>query len=442
VTRLTGLGPGLAALGAALLGLSLSGAVLMWREQGPIAWMVALVQAGVYAVAALAVVRERSDDPSSSGRAVAAILVLGLLMRLPLVPAPPASTDLWRYIWDGRVQAAGINPYRHVPTDTALQHLRDRTVFPEINRADYAPTIYPPAAQVVFLLVTRLGESATIMKIAMVAFEGVAVWALWQLMAARGVPGERLLLYAWHPLAIWEFAGSAHADIVAIAFLLLAFVAADRRLPFLAGAALAAGTLVKYLPAVTGPAIYRRWDWRMPVAFVAAACLLYLPYLGAGRMVIGFLPGYLAEEGFARGHGFYLWAVLSALVPLPETALSFYGVAAAALVAALGVALLVRRQAPGADLAAAMILATTALVLISPHYPWYFAVLVPFLCFHPVAAVIYLTGASTYLYFADWPPTIWQSTVLYGPFFLLLIAEMLWRRSRPSEMRNARPVPA
>jgi alpha-1,6-mannosyltransferase len=442
VTRLTGLGPGLLALGGVLLGLSLIGAVLMWRDQGPIAWMVALVQACVYAVAAFAVVRQQSDDASTGKRAAAAILVLGLLMRLPLIPAPPASTDLWRYIWDGRVQAAGINPYRHVPNDAALQHLRDDTIFPEINRADYAPTIYPPTAQVVFFLVTRLGESATIMKTAMVAFEGLAVWALWQLMAARGVPMQRLLLYAWHPLTIWEFAGSAHADIVAIAFLLLAFVAADRRLPFLAGAALAAGTLVKYMPVVTGPAIYRRWDWRLPAAFIATAGLLYLPYLGAGQKIIGFLPGYLAEEGFARGHGFYLWAVLSALVPLPETALAFYGVAAAALVAGLGVVLVLRRQEPGADLATAMILATTALVLLSPHYPWYFALLVPFLCFHPVAAVIYLTGASTYLYFADWPPTVRQATVLYGPFFLLLIAEMLRRRFRPSEMRNARPVPA
>ena len=68
------------------------------------------------------------------------------------------STDIFRYVWDGRVQAAGINPYRHVPADAALQHLRDDAIYPYINRADYAPTIYPPMAQIVFFLVTRISR--------------------------------------------------------------------------------------------------------------------------------------------------------------------------------------------------------------------------------------------------------------------------------------------
>jgi hypothetical protein len=81
-------------------------------------------------------------------------------------------------------------------------------------------------------------------------------------------------------------------------------------------------------------------------------------------------------------------------------------------------------------------------VLISPHYPWYFAWLVPFLCFHPTIAVVYLTGASTYLYFASWPPTVAEATVLYGPFFLLVVGEALWRRFPPRTMSDERPVPA
>ena len=432
---------GLAVLGAALLALTAVGAVALWRENHVTVWYVALAQAPVYALAALLVLIGPADR-KTQGRALAAILLVGLLMRLPLLPSQPVSTDLWRYIWDGRVQAAGINPYRHVPSEPALQHLRDQTVYSQINRVDYAPTIYPPAAQVVFFLVTRLGESATVMKAAMLAFEALAVWAMLQLLAARGLPPTRILLYAWHPLAAWEFAGSAHVDIVAITFMLLAFVAADRRSPFLAGVALAAGTFVKYLPAVAGPTIYRRWDWRLPLAFGLTAVVLYAPYLGAGTKVAGFLSGYLAEEGFARGEGFYLWSLLAAVLPLPSGAVALYGPAAALVMIALAAALFFRRHAQdGADLASALVLLTTALVLISPHYPWYFAILLPFLCFHPSAALVYLTGASTYLYFTSWPPTVLEGTVLYGPFFLLLIAEAAWRRV-PQRMRDERVVAA
>src|SRR5207244_3934161 len=124
-------------------------------------------------------------------------------------------------------------------------------------------------------------------------------------------------------------------DIVAIAFLLLAFLAVERRSPILAGVALGAGVLVKYFPVVTGPALYKRWDWRLPVAFIATVAVLYLPYIGAGSKVLGFLGSYVSEEGLERGSGIFLWQLLGALVPLPERAFSVYFPAAAAVMAAL-----------------------------------------------------------------------------------------------------------
>ena len=62
-----------------------------------------------------------------------------------LFPPPFLSSDMYRYVWDGRVQVAGINPYRYVPADPALQSLRDDAIYPHINRADIARTIYPPS---------------------------------------------------------------------------------------------------------------------------------------------------------------------------------------------------------------------------------------------------------------------------------------------------------
>src|SRR5262249_58153898 len=118
-----------------------------------------------------------------------------------------------------------------------------------------------------------------------------------------------------------------HVDIVAIAFLLLAFLATERRSPILAGVALGAGALVKYFHVVTGPALYKRWDWRLPLAFVVTVAVLYLPYIGVGTKVFGFLGGYMSEEGLDRGSGIFWWLLIGAFVMLSEGTFYFYSAA-------------------------------------------------------------------------------------------------------------------
>src|SRR5207248_1841192 len=180
---------------------------------------------------------------------------------------PYLSDDIYRYIWDGRVQAAGINPYRYLPADSALAQLQDDKIYPRINRKDYARTIYPPVAEAVFFLTTRISESVTWMKATTVLFEALAVWALAQLLASFGLPRQRILLYAWHPLTVWEFAGSGHADSIAIAFISFALLARRRNAEVATGLALASATLVKLFPIVLLPALYRRGSWKMPLVF-------------------------------------------------------------------------------------------------------------------------------------------------------------------------------
>ena len=266
------------------------------------------IEALIYLVAVVAVLRDDAVTPSPARqRALVLILVVAALLRAMLLFAPPLSTDLYRYIWDGRVQGAGINPYRFIPADPALAFLRDGAIYPWINRADTAHTIYPPLAQMVFFLVTRIGQSVTTMKAAMVGFEAAAIWAVLRLLRRRGVPATRILLYVWHPLPIWEFAGSGHLDALAIACLFLGLLAADMRRPVAAGAALAGLLLTKFFPVVVGPALYRRWGWRLPAAFAVLVVVCYLPYLGVGTKVFGFLGGYSDEEGLRDGSGIYLW---------------------------------------------------------------------------------------------------------------------------------------
>jgi len=149
------------------------------------------------------------------------LLVLGLifaaLFRIAILFYPPyLSDDIYRYIWDGRVQSAGINPYRYVPANESLAKLRDDKIYPNINRRDYARTIYPPVAEAAFFLTTRFSESVTWMKAVMVGCEAITVWAVIQLLTSFGLARQRVLIYAWHPLAVWELAGSGHLDALAI----------------------------------------------------------------------------------------------------------------------------------------------------------------------------------------------------------------------------------
>jgi alpha-1,6-mannosyltransferase len=424
---------GLAATGAALLALVVIGLVVQRNGDVDGFVAVALTQGAVYLVAVALV---RRGGVSRLG--LIAILAAAATMRAAVLWAPPfLSTDIYRYVWDGRVEGAGINPYRYIPDDPQLAGLRDAAIFPHINRATYAPTVYPPAAEAFFFVVTRFGAGVRGMKAAMVACEALSILLLLGLLRDRGPPPEWILIYAWHPLPLWEFAGSGHVDALVVLFTVLALWS-RRHLPEgLAGIALAAGGLVKFFPAIIAPALYRRWDWKLPTAFAATVLVGYLPYLGVGWRVLGFLGSYAGEEGFDRGGaGFYLWNLAAALPPLAGVGPVFYLAVAAALLAALAGSVIAGRQ-PDRDFVGAALLATALMVLLSPHYAWYFAWLVAFACLVPWRSLLWLTVASFLLYLVPVGSHIVVDShrlavesVLYAPFAALACRDFSRRRGR------------
>jgi len=355
-------------------------------------------------------------------------------MRIPVILAPPyLSTDVYRYIWDGRVIAAGINPYRHVPVVPQLETLRDDEIFPNINRSDTAVTIYPPLAEAIFLGITRINESVTAMKAAMVGFEMVTFTLLLRLLAGEGRPTSRVVVYAWHPLPLWEFAGSGHIDAALIALAMAAFWAARRGRQGLAGVFAAGATLTKLYPAVLLPVLYRRWGWPMPVAFAGTIVAGYLPFIGVGWRVFGFLPGYAGEERFdASGAGFYLLSLLHEVTPFATLDGRAYAIGAAAILLALGAVIVFAGHPARGSLGAAALLATTFMILVSPHYPWYFAWLIPFACFLRSLALLWLTIACLLLYVVPVGYHIVRDdyrliveSLIYGPFAALVVVD-LW----------------
>ena len=263
------------------------GAMSGGRTVAYVAWTVA---AGALYAAAVALVL-RAQAPGR--RTLAVVLLLAAAMRLvTILPPPLLSTDVYRYVWDGRVQAAGVNPYLHLPAAPELLALRDgeagpAAIYPNINRAYYAPTIYPPAAQAIFAAVALAwpggpGTGIWGLKAAMLAFDVLAADAGLLLLRAAGLPSARVLVYAWNPLVVWEFAGGAHIDAAAAGLSALAILAAVRLRPALAGAALGLAVLCKLLPAALFPALWRRWYLRTSLACAAVIALGYACYAGAG----------------------------------------------------------------------------------------------------------------------------------------------------------------
>ena len=228
---------------------------------------------------------------------LAVLFGLAILFRMVLVASPPAlSSDMYRYIWDGRVQAQGVAPWTYPPGDPALEPLRDENIYPHINRKG-ARTIYPPGAQAGFRLIYGLvGDSVTGTKVVMVMADLVTIGLLTLLLAQMGAPIYRVLLYAWNPLVIVEVAHSGHLDPLYLPAVVGAFLAHRAGRGALVGVLVGLATLTKLYPALLVLAFHRRGDRRMPLAWAAVVGLGYLPFLGLSRQVLGFLPTYLFDQ--------------------------------------------------------------------------------------------------------------------------------------------------
>jgi hypothetical protein len=398
-----------------------------------IVWFLKLVgaQAALYIAAAWLSLRGKES------RSLLIIgLVLAALFRLSILFSPPyLSDDIYRYVWDGRVQDAGINPYRYIPADPALTALRDDKIYPKINRRDYARTIYPPVAEAIYFLATRISESVTWMKLTMVGFEAVAIWAIIQLLASFGLARQRVLIYAWHPLAIWEFAGNGHLDTIAIAFIALSMLALRKNAKAETGVALACATLVKFFPLVLLPILFKRWNWKMPLAFAITVVAAYLPYLSVGPLgVLGFLPGYAQERGLISGEQFFVLGAVRRLLDGLYVPSAAYVIFASLLLVVLAVWLMRNQQDNNVGyIRSCMIMASAFMILLAPHFPWYFAWLIPFLCFVPAVPIFYLTLASFLLYLTwlgDSSDQVFRMNVLlYVPCMILFIIA-IWLRRR------------
>jgi alpha-1,6-mannosyltransferase len=282
--RLYGLG---AIILVALVTSSRSGVGTRW-------FLVGLAIAGI---AYLLAVREFWRTQQFPRQIVFTCLALAALWRIPFLMTPPGpDDDIHRYLWDGRVQRLGYDPYSVIPADPALAGLHT----PETRGLNHpeVPSPYPAGSQLFFRAVTAVHESIFAFKIAFVLCDFAIVLLLVDVLRRSGQGEHWVLAYAWHPLLATSVAGSGHIDILGVLLLLVSAAALGRRWRMIAAIAFALAVAVKFLPIVLTPLYWRRLRVRDGLLALLVFGLLYVPFLENGRIPFGSLSTYVRSFRF------------------------------------------------------------------------------------------------------------------------------------------------
>jgi len=360
---------------------------------------------------------------SQIGRSKSLVIIIiffAICFRAFLVPTDPAvlSNDMYRYIWDGRVQQAGTNPYLYPPSSKQLESLRDDTIYQHINRKDY-PTIYPAGAQIFFRVSHALvGDSVFGFKGMMVIFDVATVLVLLALLKAYGYEEARIFIYAWNPLVIFEIGFAGHLEGLTVFLMVLAFYlnAIKKNMPSVIILALSSAT--KLYPALLLPALLNRGERiKGTVVFLCSFLVLYPPFLSAGNKITGFLPIYFKNpyESFNLGLKYLIMRVFPGWDYLVISKIFIL------ILMAAGIFFFFKEKLKEHHLYSAYVLIGLLIILMpAALHPWYVIMLIPFLTFFPSGAWLMFTGtvALSYIKYAS-PAGIMPVKVLFLEYFTL-----------------------
>lgn len=382
--------------------LVLLGAFLMWPHGAmraeSVPWLLAaaaVLSAGWVLAWRAALARKDETTPAWCfwGVAVAARFIL-----LPMEPGD----DIWRYLWEGRVQLAGYSPFHYAPLAPELAELRTAW-WPTINHPDKT-AIYPPLLQLGFRgLAAMAGDAVWLWKLVFISAD-LAICGLlaWRLGRARA------LLFAWNPLVLYATAGGGHFESLLLLPLVLAWLfwdgresradaGARKKREALAALAIGLSIGIKW---VTAPLLF--WlAWQRRRTPLWSLTLLGLGALPVGlallwfRIEFGPLGAIWPGEFVARARGMDLLPWLIDLVRRPAEVTNFW--IPWMFVPLAGLVLWFARRA-----ATAFDLYFTVLLLCLPSiHPWYFVWLAPW------AAISGQLGArllsiSGFVYFWVW----------------------------------------
>ena len=335
-------------------------------------------------------------------RTMVLIWMAGLVFRVTVLPLDPGlSEDLNRYRWQGKLQAAGGNPYTEVPEDPRWIALRDET-WPRVSRKDL-PSVYGPLYEGLFRVYYPLAAAIEPdpvnqtwwFKLPFLFFELLLGLAVARLLRLMGRAPEWLLVYWWSPLVVVEIWAQGHNDSLAMLLLVVALAAALAERWTLAFAGLALASAAKFWPGLLFPFFLLsreqgRWRlrWKPALVTVPVALAVSWPYLDGIENTVDLLEGFLG--GWRNNDSLY--GLIYDWVGRDFDA----GTAVVTRLLTGALAALWCLQLP--LVRAAKWTAALLLFLSANCFPWYLSWLVPFLAVYPNAALLLWTALAALSY--------------------------------------------
>ncbi len=340
--------------------------------------------------------------------------------------------DIWRYLWEGHLTATGIGPYAKTPYELLTEIEEDGEdrppleselwwdVLDNVSFRTYT-SVYPPLAQELFYLAHLLAPGSVLMLKLLLALVDIgSCLAVAALLRALGRPDRDLLLYAWNPLVIKEFAGSGHLDTLMILLVTWAAVAAVRRRDALAQLLLGAGIAAKLGAVILLPLFWRRTRPATWVLAPLAALAVSTPFLPGIDGLFRGLGTYAREWVFNSGPWVALQRTFAALGS--ESPELWANILTKGAVVAVLVWSVRRRDLDARGWVAGCFATLATLVVLNPAVmPWYLPWALPFAIAIGNRTWIALTALSflSYLFYVDRGAAIWWLWLEYLAFFAI-----------------------
>lgn len=220
-------------------------------------------------------------------------IIAGILFRLILILAiPNLSDDVYRFIWDGRLWANGINPFSYLPSEVINNpELRipglNQALYEKLNSPDYF-TIYPPVSQFVFWFSVQLSPnsllgSVIVMRLCVLLAEIAIIFLLIKITKQQQIASNNILIYVCNPLVILELTGNLHFEVFMILFILGSIYFLSRKKLLLSAFSYSLAIAAKLIPLIFLPLFIDRLGIRRSLKFYLMiglfTILLFLPML-------------------------------------------------------------------------------------------------------------------------------------------------------------------